>query len=509
VAGVRQPPRPAERALLALAALSCVMLPVRMLAAKLVGFGDSEALYACYALHPQPAYLDHPGLVGLFARLLGGGAAPTTLAAHTVTAIAATLAPWLVVLAARGAGGSWRAAARAGIGVAVVPEIAVGLFAMTPDLLLYVCWVSALGLAALGLRSAPSSGRAAVSLMLAGLLAGVGCAAKVSAGALVVGLAATYVARTARAHARTIWPSLGLGVGLLVIVPIVLYEARTGWPMLRHRLVDTQPGAGVSLRNAGALLLGQMVYVSPLAAVAAVIVARDLWRSRHEDVTSTLLSNATFVPLAVLLPLCLWSRVAEPHWIAPALLALPLHAARRMTQGVRLLSRRFATAYVGTAGAISAVAHLWVLLPGLVDLMPASYDARLDIANELYGWPQVVTSVRRVTAEERVPLSDPGSLVVVGPHWVVCAQLQARLAAEVPVGCAGPVPDDFSAWLPRARWEKADTLLYVSDNRFAEPDFDALFPDRVFKRETRVTVLRGGKVTRIFTIAVLQLRGAG
>ena len=28
------------------------------------GFGDSEALYACYALHPQPAYLDHPALIG-------------------------------------------------------------------------------------------------------------------------------------------------------------------------------------------------------------------------------------------------------------------------------------------------------------------------------------------------------------------------------------------------------------------------------------------------------------
>ena len=113
-----------------------------------------------------------------------------------------------------------------------------------------------------------------------------------------------------------------------------------------------------------------------------------------------------------------------------------------------------------------------------------------------------------MVSEERVPLSEPGSLVVVGPHWIVCAQLQARLRADVPVGCAGPVRDDFQDWLPRSRWDKADTLLYVSDDRFAEPDFDALFPDRVFKRETRVTILRGGKVTRVFTLAVLQLRGA-
>src|SRR6185503_15989138 len=48
--------------------VSVVLLAVRLAAARVVGFGDSEALYACYALHPQPAYLDHPGLVGLFAR---------------------------------------------------------------------------------------------------------------------------------------------------------------------------------------------------------------------------------------------------------------------------------------------------------------------------------------------------------------------------------------------------------------------------------------------------------
>jgi len=392
--------------------------------------------------------------------------------------------------------------------VAVVPEVAVGLFAMTPDLLLFVCWTSALGLAAAGLRSSPSSGRAAVCLMLAGLFAGVGCAAKVSAAALVVALAMTYLSRGARAHARTVWPSLGLGVGLLVALPVVLYEARTGWPMLRHRLVDTQAGAGVSLRNAGALIVGQAVYLSPLVVVAAFVVARDLWRARREDTTSVLLANATFIPLAVLGPLCLWSRVAEPHWIAPALLALPLHAARRMSEGAPLLSKKLTTATLATAGAFVVAAHLWVLLPGLALLMPASYDARLDIANELYGWPEVVSSVRRVAAEERVPLSDPGSVVAIGPHWIVCAQLHARLAADVAVGCAGPVRDDFEDWLPRARWQKADTLLYVSDDRFAEADYDALFPDRVFKRETRVTILRGGKVTRVFTVAVLQLRGA-
>ena len=71
--------RPALRgALLA----SVLLLAVRLYAAGELGFGDSEALYASYALYPQPVYLDHPGLIGLLARLIGGGGAPSPSAAH-------------------------------------------------------------------------------------------------------------------------------------------------------------------------------------------------------------------------------------------------------------------------------------------------------------------------------------------------------------------------------------------------------------------------------------------
>ena len=71
----------------ALRGTTAVFLALRLVAASRVGFGDSEALYASYALHPQPAYLDHPGLVGLLARAVGGGTAPTPDRAHLFTAV--------------------------------------------------------------------------------------------------------------------------------------------------------------------------------------------------------------------------------------------------------------------------------------------------------------------------------------------------------------------------------------------------------------------------------------
>lgn len=483
--------------LAALSAASALLLAVRLVAAARVGWGDSEALYASYALHPAPAYLDHPGLVGFFARLLGGGTAPSPARAHVVTAVLATAFPWVVALACRACGARPPPALAAALVVALAPEIAVGLFAMTPDHLLALAWVGSLGLAALALRAPPGGGRATAAFAGAGLLAGVAAASKVTGAALFVVLGAAYASRAARAHARSIAPWLGLVAGAVVLLPIVSFEARSGWPMLRHRLVDTQADAGITLRNVGALAGGQLAYLSPVVAVLAVLAARSAWRDRADAVGRLLL--ASFVaPLALLLPLCLWSRVAEPHWLAPALLGLAPAAARAQ----RLASRRLVVVACAVAGVMAAAVHVWVLVPACVRLAPASYDARLDIANELHGWPEAVAAVREEARAVEAPGAERGDVVVVGPHWVVCAQLEAALRGELPVGCDTPVRDDFDDWLPRARWRGADVVLWVRDARFEATST----PTHVPLREREVRVERGGRTVRVFTITVLVRR---
>jgi len=492
--------RPERWALPSFAAASAALLAVRLMAARQVGFGDSEALYASYALHPQPAYLDHPGLVGVLARVLGGGTAPSPLRAHEVTAVLATAFPGLLAVACRAAGASWPRAFAAALVAALAPEIAIGLFALTPDLLLALSWTGALALAALALRSVPASGRAALAFAGAGLLAGIAAASKVTGLTLFVALVAAYASRPARAHGRSIAPWAGLGAGALVVAPIVLFEAHAGWPMLRHRLVDTQTSAGLSLRNAGALMGGQLLYLSPLIAWLAALAAREAWRGRG-DAVGQLLGWSFAVPAATLLPLCLWSRVAEPHWLAPALLALVVAAAR--APGAP--SRGLVIASCGMAAVLVAAVHAWVLVPSAVLLAPASYDPRLDLGNELRGWPEVVTAVREeaLAATPDEPVGAPGQdLAVVGPHWIVCAQLEAALRDELRVGCDTPVPDDFDTWWPRARWRAADVVVWVSDGRFGPP---ALATHRAL-RSREVRIERAGRTVRVFTITVLASR---
>jgi hypothetical protein len=495
-----------------LLAVSVVLFALRVYAATTVGFGDSEALYASWAAHPQPAYLDHPGLVGVVARAIGEGAIPTPMRAHAVTAIVATLLPWLVYATARALGAPRERSANAALVVALVPETAVGLFAMTPDLLLAPLWLGVLALAAIGLQAEAGSTRSAAALLGAGLLAGMACAAKVSGVLLVLALAAAYVsvARSkteAARSARTVWPWAGIAAGLVVLLPVLLYEMKLGWPMLQHRFVDTQQGAGaglVFLRNLAALVAGQLLYVSPIFAVVAVFVARDLVRDRARDAGARLLFLAFAVPLVPLFALCAWSPVAEPHWIAPALLALPIHAARR---GINL-SRRTFVAGASVAAALTLGAHVWVLSPASARLMPETTDPKLDIASELYGWPTALEAVREQMTGAATPFDPEGrEVVVVGPHWTVCAQLHAGLPG-VRVGCATTIKDDFDAWVPRDQWRRAEHVLYVTDNRF-EGDGGEQLPAHAKSAQSRVRIMRGGRTARIFQLYLYDRRGSG
>lgn len=483
----------------AIAALSLI----RLYAARTVGFGDSEALYASYALHPQPAYLDHPGLVGEIMRALGGGAPPTPSATHALTTCLLAILPWAGVLAARSVGATARRALAMGWLLVVTPEIAIGLFAMTPDVPLAFAWLGAIGGAAAWLGGEPSDKRRALAAVLAGLSAGVASAAKVSGLLLFPVLLAAYLHPTARRHARTPWPWAGLAAGLVVIAPTAVYEARSGFPLLVHRLVSTQASAGASLRNVGALVGGQLLYVSPLLVVLGALVARGVVARRRTSAIDFLLFVAFVAPAVVLGALCIWSRVAEPHWIAPAWIALGLAHCRAPASPAR---PRLERAALGVAALVTAIAHAWVLAPQAVRLRPAGVDARFDIANELYGWPTAISHANELAAAERSPADPDGrDLVLVGPHWTVCAQLRAGLPRTIRVGCMTPIRDDFDDWEPRAEWRKAERVVFVSDNRYGAEPPEAL-PDHARGAESRVSFFRGGRLVRTFTFRIYERR---
>lgn len=476
--------------------VSMAMLALRLDVARFAGFGDAEALYASYALHPQPAYLDHPGLIGTIARWIGRGSAPEPGTAHVFTACLATLVPWVGALAARAGGACWRDAMRTVLVLALVPEIGIGLFGLTPHLPLSLAWLGALGLGALALRAPPRSFRALTATLGAGALVGIACLSHATGALLGLALLTAFVARGELARWKTAAPWAAIAVVAVLVAPVVLWEAREGWPMLRHRLVATQAEAGLSLRNVGALIGGQLVYVTPPFLVAAAFVLSDLARQRGSDPAARLLWRATLVPCVVLIPLCLWSRVAEPHWLAPAYLGLAVHAGHR-----KVVGKWLGIASLATGAVLTLVVWVWVRTPVMIHLLGSGYRARYDLANDLYAWEPggrlLETEVTRAMVETRtLP-------IVVGPHWTVCAQAHALLEYRALVGCNTLIRDDFDRWLPRTRWHQAPVVLFVHDSRFeVKPELE--LPGRTVTASSKVDVTRGGRVVRTIWVTRLE-----
>ncbi|MCA9586372.1 MAG: glycosyltransferase family 39 protein [Myxococcales bacterium] len=486
----------------ALWACTVILFALRVYASTRVGFGDSEALYVAYAAHPQPAYLDHPGMVGVVAACFRGASGVISpLRVHLATSVVASAVPWLTVLAARSLGAARGRAYVAGLAVAVAPETAVGLFALTPDLLLAPTWLATIALLGFGLRAPSGSTRGAASLVGAGLSAGVAAASKVSGALLVLAVAWALVARArsqaspARGWARSAWPWLGLAAGAAISLPVALWELTRGHPMLTHRIAA--PG-GPSLLHAALVTAGQLAYVSPLLLYWAALAARSLRSQRGASVAHDVGWRTFALPAVVLLALSWLSPRSEPHWIAPALLTLAVAAG---LDGVWSPSPKLGRRALAVAAAVTSLAFAWVLVPQSSRFVPRQADLRWDIASELYGWPDVAGRVR----QERASLAaEPHEIVVVGPHWTVCAQIAAAMP-DVQVGCATPTGDDFDDWMPRARWRKAPYVVWVTDNRFAEDGAGEL-PLHAVRSRTRVQIERGGRVARVFEIVIYERR---
>ncbi|CAN5524661.1 hypothetical protein BH09MYX1_BH09MYX1_43070 [soil metagenome] len=88
-----------------------------------------------------------------------------------------------------------------------------------------------------------------------------------------------------------------------------------------------------------------------------------------------------------------------------------------------------------------------------------------------------------------------------------CAQLAAQLPQHA-IGCATDGPSDFDDWNPRAKWERADAIILVTDNRF-DVDPGTIVATHAPSRVERVTVFRGGKLARTFRLTVLEKRAIG
>ncbi len=272
------------------------------------------------------------------------------------------------------------------------------------------------------------------------------CSPGSAAAAKVTGRPARPVARPrlrlaagARSHARTLAPWAGLAAGAVVVAPMVAFEAHTGWPMLAHRLVDTQQGAGLSLRNAGTLVGGPArLPVAPGRRPRGLGRPGGLGRARRRRGCAPLVARSPFHSPSS----C--RSASGAAW--PSRTGSPQPCSRSLPRSPGLLVHR-PRARVAAAAAIGAVmvvaVHAWVLVPAAARLAPASVRSALRSQQRALRLARSRARGARAGRRRVDARAAPGDVAVVGPHWVVCAQLDAALRGEIPVGCDTPVRDDF------------------------------------------------------------------
>jgi hypothetical protein len=443
------------------ALLVAIMTALHAAVGATTGLSDTEAYYAQWARVPALSYYDHPPLI-----------AWTTWLARCLSS-----APWAVrlgpVLYAAAFGALvYRLTARlfsprAGFfAVAILSAIPVFFFSgflLNPEALLAPLWALALLLLA-DLREGDGPWR---PIALGGVI-GLAFLAKYTAvlGVLVVLLHLGGSSESRRWFRR---PSLYLAalLALAIATPVLVWNARQGWPSL-HLHLSERMGRAPSETLVAALWRvgrGQLIFFSPLFLPAlAGVLGVTLVRSRR-DARYRLLATASLPVLAFLLTMMVRAGDSEPHWTMVGYMPLAVAAGGILDESTGLL-RRVARAAFGAAFLLSAVVAVLYAVhlrtPALARLLP-SYDPAADPFTETIGWDRVRASVASHSAA-----LGPGT-VAVAAHNVLCGHLQDATNDSPAVYCASARRTQFDFEGRRSPPDDAPVVFVDSERYPADP----------------------------------------
>ena len=412
-------------------ALTLAVAVLHLLAAGRVPLSADEAHYALYGLHRDWSYFDHPPLVGwLQAMVLFFASSDFALRLWPISLSAATalvlfrfarqlfpgdsewLAFWTVVFYQSGL--LFQA-----LGLALVPETPLLLFAL---------------LALLALLKALESERL-IDWLLFGLCIGLAGLSKYTAVTLVF-TAALYVILQRRLDVlRTPGPWLAVAFALLLIAPVLYWNATHDWLSFRYQIEHGYRAKDWEWTRVGITQLAQFFAYAPgvyAFGLIALIAGFREWRARGVQ-----LSLLLVLPVLLLFTSGSGREESLPHWTALAWAGSAPLAARWLLAHWSLRSVR-ALAYFsgGYSLALILLLHVLFLFPTLP--FPGKHHPLAPLA----GWPQAAERASRLHSEF---LHEQPQAVLLVPNWSLASRL-AWYARPLPVQVPDERFDQFDLW---------------------------------------------------------------
>lgn len=392
-------------------ALILVTLALRLLIGARFPLVPDEANYWQWSRHLALCYHDHPPMIGwtiwLATRLLG----QTELAVRLPTILGLTLtAIYLGLLAAR-----WFSCRVAFHTVLLLQAVLLyngAALIATPDGLLIPCWAAATYHAGMAL-----SERSPGHWLATGVWFGLGMLSKYT---MALFPASLFLAMLAiggyRRQLTTVWPWLGLILGMALFSPVLIWNSQHDWATFRHVLyqggADNQ--ALITLRFIGDFLGTQILLLTPLVFLMLGMAWLKPVRNglRHPDIVFLKLISLTgFLAFFVL---ALHVRIYG-NWPAPCYLTGIILVAALFSPG-RVHGRgsglwKSATVLALSMSLLVVGQTLYPLLP-----LPVSLDRA---ARETVGWRDLAREVTR----ERAAMPHPDDTFVFGLRYQQASEL--------------------------------------------------------------------------------------
>ncbi|MDN4015376.1 glycosyltransferase family 39 protein [Zwartia panacis] len=416
-----------------------------------LGFGAlltlsvDEAHYVLYAAKPDWSYFDHPPLVGWIQWPLVAAGAPDSvirLIPQLLWLIACLLTRRLAIQIydlrlLRDAAQDKPAISRDTVGlwavglVLLAPVMHVLAVGLLPDSLLMVL---VLLLMSVTLKLAQPAPHHTAQWLALGVLLGLAGLSKYTAVLPAAAVIVTLLVTRGVRLLLTAGPWFAAVVALVMISPVLYWNAQHEWISFTYQLQHGSGGAWKARRLA-AFAGVQLVAYGPLLVLGAYLASRQIIKSKQWLGAGLLLFF--FIPFVVT-GLMSGGGGSLPHWTAPAWLAMTPFAANALAERWASGRQALILAFIRAQAVMCLVAFAALFFVGIPGLSADHPLARKNPLADLWGWDEA-----GLKALELARAHDLPSLSV--RNWTLGSRL-AWYGRPLPVYVLDNRFDQFDLW---------------------------------------------------------------
>jgi 4-amino-4-deoxy-L-arabinose transferase-like glycosyltransferase len=291
-------------------------------------------------------------------------------------------------------------------------------------------------------------------LLAAGLAAGLGGLSKYTMALFYLGLGVYLaVVPSARREWRNLWQYLGGLAALLVVSPVLFWNAEHGWVSFRHQIAKAAPVDGGFLGQTSLMFtLGYLLAFSLPAIVWGCSILPSVARKQGlKDSPFTLILLVSAAPLAFFTLILLRGHFGDPKWANVSFLGLYMLLGHAAADLWRAGQRRRVIRALAVAHAVNFASIALILAHVFRPFLPIPPEK--DPTRQLIGWRETVQEAEQLITERGIPLPR----YVVSTFYPLTSQFALYLSNQ-------PLPHSVerprrNLWSPLEQLNESNTVM--------------------------------------------------